>query len=87
MTGTPINGQRGVSLEESVRADETSCILENLSPGVEYNISVYTVKNHLESEPISTAVTQGKIPSIVNMYSNKRNEGKLEPCSAGSKPS
>ncbi|XP_056319129.1 fibronectin 1b isoform X3 [Danio aesculapii] len=63
VTGTPINGQRGVSLEESVRGDETSCILENLSPGVEYNISVYTVKNHLESEPISTSVTQD-VPKV-----------------------
>ncbi|XP_056319122.1 fibronectin 1b isoform X2 [Danio aesculapii] len=67
VTGTPINGQRGVSLEESVRGDETSCILENLSPGVEYNISVYTVKNHLESEPISTSVTQA-VPAPTNLY-------------------
>uniref|UniRef100_UPI0001CF1650 fibronectin 1b precursor n=1 Tax=Danio rerio TaxID=7955 RepID=UPI0001CF1650 len=68
VTGTPINGQRGVSLEESVRGDETSCILENLSPGVDYNISVYTVKNHLESEPISTSVTQGAVPAPTNLY-------------------
>ncbi|XP_005160341.1 fibronectin 1b isoform X1 [Danio rerio] len=67
VTGTPINGQRGVSLEESVRGDETSCILENLSPGVDYNISVYTVKNHLESEPISTSVTQA-VPAPTNLY-------------------
>ncbi|NP_001013279.1 fibronectin 1b precursor [Danio rerio] len=68
VTGTPINGQRGVSLEESVRGEETSCILENLSPGVDYNISVYTVKNHLESEPISTSVTQDAVPAPTNLY-------------------
>ncbi|TRZ01858.1 hypothetical protein DNTS_025790 [Danionella cerebrum] len=65
VTGTPTNGQRGISLEEFLRGDETSCTLENLSPGVEYNVSVYTVKNHLESEPIYTTITQGKTQSAV----------------------
>uniref|UniRef100_A0A671QML9 Fibronectin n=1 Tax=Sinocyclocheilus anshuiensis TaxID=1608454 RepID=A0A671QML9_9TELE len=66
VTCTPTNGQHGNTLEESVRGHETSCTLENLSPGVEYNVSVYTVKNHLESEPISTTVTQA-IPAPTNL--------------------
>ncbi|XP_016420766.1 fibronectin-like isoform X3 [Sinocyclocheilus rhinocerous] len=66
VTCTPTNGQHGNTLEESVRGHETSCTLENLSPGVEYNVSVYTVKNHLESEPISTTITQA-IPAPTNL--------------------
>uniref|UniRef100_A0AAY4DTB4 Fibronectin n=1 Tax=Denticeps clupeoides TaxID=299321 RepID=A0AAY4DTB4_9TELE len=58
VTCTPMDGQRGNSVEQFVRAGETSCTLENLSPGVEYNISVFTVKDQLESGPVSTKVTQ-----------------------------
>lgn len=86
MTCTPTNGQRGATQEELVQGEETSCTLDNLSPGVEYNVSVYTVKNHIESEPISTTITQGKTPSIVNIIVIKINKGKIKPCSAGSKP-
>uniref|UniRef100_A0A8C2HT52 Fibronectin n=1 Tax=Cyprinus carpio TaxID=7962 RepID=A0A8C2HT52_CYPCA len=63
VTCTPVNGQRGNTLEETVRGHETSCTLENLSPGVEYNVSVYTVKNHLESEPVSATITQD-VPKV-----------------------
>uniref|UniRef100_A0A671N220 Fibronectin n=1 Tax=Sinocyclocheilus anshuiensis TaxID=1608454 RepID=A0A671N220_9TELE len=63
VTCTPVNGQRGNTLEEIVRGHETSCTLENLSPGVEYNVSVYTVKNHLESEPVSATITQD-VPKV-----------------------
>ncbi|XP_059409525.1 fibronectin 1b isoform X5 [Carassius carassius] len=66
VTCTPTNGQHGNTIEESVRGHETACTLENLSPGVEYNVSVYTVKNHLESEPISTTITQA-IPPPTNL--------------------
>ncbi|TSK17743.1 Fibronectin [Bagarius yarrelli] len=66
VTCTPTTGQRGNSLEEFVRDGETSCTLENLSPGVEYNISVYAVKNHMESEPISSVITQD-VPKVKDL--------------------
>lgn len=59
ITTTPTNGQQGYSLEEVVHADQSSCTFENLSPGLEYNVSVYTVKDDKESAPISDTIIPG----------------------------
>ena len=59
ITTTPTNGQQGYSLEEVVHADQSSCTFENLSPGLEYNVSVYTVKDDKESVPISDTIIPG----------------------------
>uniref|UniRef100_A0A669QMZ2 Fibronectin n=1 Tax=Phasianus colchicus TaxID=9054 RepID=A0A669QMZ2_PHACC len=59
VTTAPTDGQQGSTLEEVVGADQTSCTFENLNPGVEYNVSVYAVKDDQESIPISKTITQG----------------------------
>lgn len=66
VTSTPTNDQRGNSVEESVPADQTSILLESLSPGVEYNVSVFTAKHNSESAPVSTVVRQA-IPAPTNL--------------------
>lgn len=46
-------------MEETVSADQSSCTFENLNPGLEYNVSVYTVKDDKESVPISDTIIPG----------------------------
>uniref|UniRef100_A0A8C4NN95 Fibronectin n=1 Tax=Dicentrarchus labrax TaxID=13489 RepID=A0A8C4NN95_DICLA len=69
VTCTPTNGQQGNSVEEFVEAGQNSCTLENLSPGVEYNVSVVTVKDDMESTPVSTTITPN-VPQLTDLTFN-----------------
>ncbi|XP_017451790.1 fibronectin isoform X9 [Rattus norvegicus] len=66
ITTTPTNGQQGTALEEVVHADQSSCTFENLNPGLEYNVSVYTVKDDKESAPISDTVIP-EVPQLTDL--------------------
>ncbi|XP_021507236.1 fibronectin isoform X10 [Meriones unguiculatus] len=66
ITTTPTNGQQGTSLEEVVHADQSSCTFENLNPGLEYNVSVYTVKDDKESAPISDTIIP-EVPQLTDL--------------------
>ncbi|XP_045874208.1 fibronectin isoform X12 [Meles meles] len=70
ITTTPLNGQQGYSLEEVVHADQSSCTFENLSPGLEYNVSVYTVKDDKESVPISDTIIPAVPPPTDLRFTN-----------------
>ncbi|KAM4836252.1 fibronectin isoform 5-T5 [Thomomys bottae] len=66
ITTTPTDGQQGTSLEEVVHADQSSCTFENLNPGLEYNVSVYTVKDDKESVPISDTIIP-EVPQLTDL--------------------
>ncbi|XP_050010150.1 fibronectin [Alexandromys fortis] len=66
ITTTPTKGQLGSSLEEVVHADQNSCTFENLNPGMEYNVSVYTVKDDKESAPISDTIIP-EVPQLTDL--------------------
>ncbi|XP_043850614.1 fibronectin isoform X3 [Dromiciops gliroides] len=70
ITTTPTSGQEGYSLEEVVHADQSSCTFENLSPGLEYNVSVYTVKGDKESVPISDTIIPAVPPPTDLRFTN-----------------
>ncbi|XP_059823334.1 fibronectin-like isoform X2 [Hypanus sabinus] len=56
----PTEGEHGNLVEEVVK--HTYWNIENLSPGIEYLISIYTLKDDKESVPVSTVITQAVPP-------------------------
>ncbi|KAM6332826.1 LOW QUALITY PROTEIN: fibronectin-like [Podargus strigoides] len=70
VTTAPTNGQQGSTLEKLVRANQTTYSFEHLVPGVEYIISVYSVKGDQESIPISETITQAVRPPTDLRFTN-----------------
>ncbi|XP_068103468.1 fibronectin [Hyperolius riggenbachi] len=66
ITSAPTDRQLGYPSEDDVDASQTSFTFETLSPGVEYNISVYAVKGDEESVPLSKITTQ-EIPQLTDL--------------------
>ncbi|XP_056391184.1 fibronectin isoform X5 [Hyla sarda] len=70
ITSAPTDRQLGYPTEEDVDARQTSFTFETLSPGVEYNISVYAVKGDEESIPLSKIITQAVPPPTHLRFTN-----------------
>ncbi|XP_038643034.1 fibronectin-like isoform X3 [Scyliorhinus canicula] len=62
VTAVPRKGEGGSMLEEFIDAGHTSWTPEKLIPGVEYDVSIYTIKNGKESRPVTTEITQAVPP-------------------------
>ncbi|XP_018415458.1 PREDICTED: fibronectin isoform X10 [Nanorana parkeri] len=70
ITSSPTERQLGYPTEDDVDASQSSFVFENLSPGVEYNISVYAVKGDEESVPLSKIITQAVPPPTDLRFTN-----------------
>ncbi|XP_075685753.1 fibronectin isoform X5 [Rhinoderma darwinii] len=70
ISSAPTDRQLGYPTEEDVDASQMSFTFETLSPGVEYNISVYAVKGDEESAPLSKIVTQAVPPPTHLRFTN-----------------
>ncbi|KAG9477534.1 fibronectin isoform X3 [Eleutherodactylus coqui] len=66
ITSAPTDGQLAYPTEEEVDARQSSFTFESLSPGVEYNISVYAIKGDEDSVPLSKIITQ-EIPQLTDL--------------------
>ncbi|XP_040213430.1 fibronectin isoform X7 [Rana temporaria] len=70
ITSSPTERQLGYPTEDDVDASQSSFTFEGLSPGVEYNISVYAVKGDEESVPLSKIITQAVPPPTNLRFTN-----------------
>ncbi|XP_072339204.1 fibronectin-like isoform X3 [Scyliorhinus torazame] len=66
VTSVPRKGEGGSMLEEFIDAKQTSWTPEKLIPGVEYDVSIYAIKNGKESRPVTTVITQ-EIPQLTDL--------------------
>uniref|UniRef100_UPI00358F282F tenascin-X-like isoform X2 n=1 Tax=Myxine glutinosa TaxID=7769 RepID=UPI00358F282F len=57
--GVPLSGQRGVTEEKAITPDQTFSVLEKLTPGVEYTISVSALKDQIEGPAATTTISTG----------------------------
>ncbi|XP_078085035.1 fibronectin-like [Mustelus asterias] len=62
VTSVPRKGESGSTLEEFIEPGQTYWTPEKLTPGIEYNISIYTIKNGKESRPVTTVITRAVPP-------------------------
>ncbi|XP_055494286.1 fibronectin-like isoform X3 [Leucoraja erinacea] len=63
---TPKPGQPGNLIEEILEPHINYWTLDKLAPGVDYDISVFSVKGLMESLPLTTEITQ-EVPSATDM--------------------
>ncbi|KAG9477535.1 fibronectin isoform X4 [Eleutherodactylus coqui] len=70
ITSAPTDGQLAYPTEEEVDARQSSFTFESLSPGVEYNISVYAIKGDEDSVPLSKIITQAVPPPTHLRFTN-----------------
>ncbi|XP_032879388.1 fibronectin [Amblyraja radiata] len=66
VTATPKPGQPGNMIEEILEPHITYWTLDKLAPGVEYDISVFSLKGQMESLPLTTEITQ-EIPQLTDL--------------------
>ncbi|XP_077304446.1 fibronectin isoform X7 [Lithobates pipiens] len=70
ITSSPTERHLGYPTEEDVDASQSSFTFDALSPGVQYNISVYAVKGDEDSVPLSKIITQAVPPPTNLRFTN-----------------
>ncbi|XP_078259804.1 fibronectin-like isoform X2 [Rhinoraja longicauda] len=67
---TPKPGQRGNLMEEILKPHITFWTMDNLTPGIEYDISVYSLKGPLQSLPLTAEIIQVVPPATDLRFTN-----------------